>query len=149
MENDNPTYVNYASHMDTKDESGRRLKAARDAKGLRLRDVTQAVGEATCGIQQLSNFEHGRRMISVEIAKEIAPILDVAPEYILTLTDTPKPDARETELINLYRGCDHRGKLAILRMAQQEHILSHEEQSERRQPGNDYHYTGPERRRQH
>ncbi len=150
MENDNLHAVYYDSFMDTKAEAGKRLKAARKAKGMGLRNVSEAVGEATCGIAQLSNFEQGRRMISVEIAKELAPVLDVTPEYILTLTDTPKPDAKETELITLYRGCDARGKLAMLRTAQQLYQISEEEsRTERRNPENDYHYSGPERRRQH
>lgn len=144
--NDGIRRVDYDLCVNIQEESGKRIKRAREDKSLRLKDVCQE-SKGTLGIQQLSNYEHGRRMVPVEVAKQIAPILDVSPEYILTLTDNQKPDRSECELIALYRACDLRGKTAIIRMAAQEKLLSNKvvEREERRI--RDDHYTGPERRK--
>jgi transcriptional regulator with XRE-family HTH domain len=97
------------------EESGRRLK---DLRGKRkLREICELVP----GLkeQRLSNWEQGTRMISVDEAKKIAPVLGTSAEYILTLTDK-QPDPAEVQLIALFRNCDERGKLATLDTVQKQ-----------------------------
>lgn len=64
--------------MDIKEESGKRLKAAREALGLKLREVACQV--PGLNVSRLSNWEHGTRMIGVEEAKKLAPILKISVE---------------------------------------------------------------------
>lgn len=100
------------------EESGRRLKQLRGKK--RLREICEQVD----GLkeQRLSNWEQGIRMISVDEAKKLAPVLGTSAEYILTLTDKA-PDPQEVELLALFRACDVRGRLATLNTAQQQAVF--------------------------
>lgn len=82
--------------MDTKTESGRRIATARIEAGLRQREVCERVQGLT--ITRLSNWETGARMISVDEAKRLAPVLKVTAAYLLTLTDD-KETPREQSLL--------------------------------------------------
>lgn len=103
--------------MSTKKEAGRRIKAAREAKELTLKDVEKLVPGIT--FNRLSNWEHGRNMIGVAEAKKLAPALGVTAAYILTLEDEPA-EQREKVLLDHYRHSDVRGRDHILRIAEQE-----------------------------
>lgn len=106
----------YRSGMDTKEESGRRIRAARNALGLTLKEVC----DQTNGLltpTRLSNWEHGHRMISVEEAKRLAPILDTTAGYLLTIDDTPG-DKRIRTLIATYQKLDERGRDTVHRVAE-------------------------------
>ena len=107
----------YFCSMDIKEESGRRIMEARQALGLRLKDVASMVPGVS--VSRLSNWEHGIRMVGIAEAKALSPVLKVSPEYILTLTDD-KGDRREQALLDCYRHTDERGRQAILRVAEQE-----------------------------
>lgn len=112
--------VNLASYlygMTTKEEAGRRIKAARLKKGLRLEDVCSQIPELI--VSRLSNWEQGRNMVGVDEAKKLAPILGVSASYLLTIEDEPG-DTRERALIDLYRQSDVRGKDEILHIAERQ-----------------------------
>jgi len=104
-------------HVNTKEEAGRRIKAARNAKGLRLEDVEKELPEFS--VSRISNWEQGRNMIGVDEAKKLAPVLGVRPGYLLTL-DTHPIDPREKALFEYYHRCDERGRNQILRVAEAE-----------------------------
>ena len=103
--------------MNTKEEAGRRIKAARTAKGLTLEDVANRIPELS--VSRLSNWEQGRNMISVDEARKLGPTLGVDPAYLLTLQEEPN-DNRERALLDYYRRSDDRGRTQILRVAESE-----------------------------
>ena len=138
--NDNKPNVDYIYDMDVKIESGKRIKRIREGKSLFLRDVCAMVNGLS--VARLSNYEQGIRMVPVDQAKKIAAALDTSPEYILTLIDHDL-DPKEKKLIQVFRECDQRGKLAIVRMAEQERIISNNGGADI----TEHHYAGPERRK--
>jgi transcriptional regulator with XRE-family HTH domain len=103
--------------MGIKQEAGRRIKTARETKGLTLKDVEKLVPGIT--FNRLSNWEHGRNMIGVAEAKKLAPVLGVTAAYLLTLDDEPA-EQRERVLLDHYRNSDARGRDHILGVAEQE-----------------------------
>lgn len=109
----------------TKIESGRRIKNARDSLNLTLADVHAKLPWLT--VSRLSNWEQGSRMIGVEEAKKLAPILNVSAAYLLTLEDAPI-DTKEKALLNLYRNLDERGKSTLIRVAETESTYQLEDQ---------------------
>jgi len=103
--------------MTTQEEAGRRIKAARKAARLKLREVCAALPGLQ--ISRLSMWERGQRMISVDEARRLAPVLRVSAAYLLTLEDEP-PTPQEVALLELYRATDPRGQSVILRVAETE-----------------------------
>ena len=59
---------------------GRRLKAARERRGLSLREVAEAAGGY---VTNLSSYENGRRIPSLELFDRIARTLGVSSDYLL------------------------------------------------------------------
>ena len=114
---DRRCFDSYRSGMTTKEESGRRIKRARQSKGMTLDQVCISVPGLT--VSRLSNWEQGTRMIGVDEAKRLAPALGVTAGYLLTLEDAPE-DQRESALLDLYRHSDDRGKEMIIRVAESE-----------------------------
>lgn len=112
---DLPRVGGYLVRVSTKEEAGRRIAAARKAKGLRLEDVEKKVPEFS--VSRLSNWEQGRNMIGVDEAKRLGPVLGVNPAYLLTLDDDPS-DPREKALLDYFRRSDERGRAQILGIAQ-------------------------------
>jgi transcriptional regulator with XRE-family HTH domain len=112
-----PAFSHYPLRMSTKEETGRRLKAARKAKGLRLEDLAGHYPEMS--ISRVSNWEQGRNMIGVDEAKKLAQLYGVSAAYLLTIEDKPAEPV-ELELIDHFRKADPRGRAQILRVAQSE-----------------------------
>lgn len=110
-------FAGYRYEMTTKEEAGRRIRAARIKKDMRLEDVCSQIPELI--VSRLSNWEHGRNMIGVDEAKKLAPVLGVSASYLLTIDDDPG-DTRERALISLYRQSDIRGKDEILHIAERQ-----------------------------
>lgn len=103
---------------ETQIEAGRRIQEAR-----RARKLTQtALCELIPGLipTRLSNWETGRRMVSVDEAKRLASVLQCSAAYLLTLEDDAKMDEEAKRLLELYRGSDARGRSLIFRVAEQE-----------------------------
>lgn len=111
----------YIFTMTTKQEAGRRIKAARLAKGMTLKEVCAKI--PGWEFNRLSNWEQGRNMIGVDEAKLLAPVLGISTAYILTLSDTPDDtpaDPAIKKLTEMYLISDDRGKAAIFRAAELE-----------------------------
>lgn len=68
---------------------------------------------------RLNNWIKGERMIGLDEAKKLAPILHVKAAYILTIDDNPG-DQREDAILDLYRNSDERGQRTIFRVAEEE-----------------------------
>jgi len=103
--------------MTTQEEAGRRIKSARLALKLKLREVCAAVPGLLSS--RLSMWERGKRMISVDEARRLAPVLKVTPAWILTIDDA-SPSPQERALLDLYRSTDPRGQSVILSVAEKE-----------------------------
>lgn len=103
--------------MDTKVESGRRIKECRALAKLKQREVCCLVPGLT--ITRLSNWEKGLRMLSVDEAKRLAPVLKTTAAYLLTIDDDPG-DPRLQALVATYRKLDDRGKQNVQRVAESE-----------------------------
>lgn len=108
-----PAKIYYLT-MKTREEAGRRIRLAREKKELTLQEVCEKVPGLT--VSRLSNWEQGLRMISVEQAKRLGPVLGVSPEYILTLQD--ETGLEESKLLELFRSADARGKRELFRYAE-------------------------------
>jgi transcriptional regulator with XRE-family HTH domain len=108
--------------MDIKDETGKRLKQARKATGMKLREVCAQIPGLE--VTTLSNWENGIRQIGVEEAKKLAAVYKVSAAWLLTLDD-PETQ-RERVLLDSYRACDERGRATVLRAAELERSYTHE-----------------------
>ncbi len=90
-----------------KEEIGRRILAARKAKGL----TQKALGELTDDLKQsrINNWENGIRTPGPEEIKQLARALDVSAAYLMCLTDQPKEASIENcfiPLLNHIQACD-------------------------------------------
>lgn len=102
---------------DIRKEAGRRIAAALAALELTQAEFCRTVDWLTP--TRLNNWIKGERMIGVEEAKALAPLLKKSAAYLLTVDDDPG-DPREEALLSLYRHSDERGKNAIFRVAEGE-----------------------------
>ena len=64
---------------------GQRLKELRIEKGLRLRDVAEAMGLT---LRAICNYESGIREPSLEMLVKLCKFFDVTSDYLLGLTDS-------------------------------------------------------------
>lgn len=108
--------VTYAWGMSTKQEAGRRLKAAREALGLTLKEV--CAGLAGIEVSRLSNWEQGLNMIPVDEAKRLALVLHTSAAYLLTLDDDFDP--RTEAMAKVYKQLGEAAKDRIFRAAEVE-----------------------------
>lgn len=102
----------YDSWVCTKKESGRRIKARREELGLTLADVCSLVDGLI--VSRLSNWEHGRNMISVDEAKKLAPVLGLPVSYILTIDEEERQAPSSNPLVDefnyVYAACSVKGR---------------------------------------
>lgn len=96
--NDRTGWGLYAPRMDTKKEAGRRIKQAREARGYTLKAVCDQLPGLT--VSRLSNWETGLRMIGVDEAKKLAPVLGLSAADILTVE--PSATRQNPAAYNIY-----------------------------------------------
>ena len=76
---------------------GKRLKHARNLKGLTQKQAAEEFGITKVGYQ---NYEYGRRAPALEFLPRIATFFNVSLDYLLGRTDEPQmPDAETWKLI--------------------------------------------------
>lgn len=73
-------------NSETAKMAGKRIRQARDALGLTLKELSEKLG-GQYSVTRMSNWEAGSRMISVEAAKDLAAALNVSAAYLLTVSD--------------------------------------------------------------
>lgn len=118
MYNDQKRAPPYAFGVCTKKTSGRRIKARREELGLTLADVCSLIDGLS--VSRLSNWEHGRNMVSVDEAKKLSAVLDLPVAYILTVEDAEKrmdnaPNAIVNEFEYVYGACSDKGRKMLER----------------------------------
>lgn len=124
----------YAVIMKPKDhvqETGRRLKAARNAAGKTQEDAAAYLAAETgepCPPSRIGNWEQGTRLISPVALQILCNLYGVSPSTIYGFDDAPK-DAAELALLEKYRNTDDRGKRAIhgVADAQPSYIVTRED----------------------
>ena len=91
-----------------------RLKEARQRKGIQQNDLADLVHVSR---QAYSMYERGLRRPNWETMIELAKTLEVSVDYLLGLTEDPRPsyplDSREREALKTYHQLDERGKNMI------------------------------------
>jgi transcriptional regulator with XRE-family HTH domain len=103
--------------MDLTKKIGQRLRAARQAQGLSLSELSSRTGSLSKS--RISNYEQGIRRMGLEEAQELALALGtVTPIYLMCLDDTDPLSKDERELVDRYRNTDVRGRDTILKMAE-------------------------------
>ena len=101
--------------MNYKRESGRRLKAAREAASLTLAALSQRL-KGLYSASRLGNYEQGTRMLGVEEALALAPILGVQPSHLLCV-DVEEGDLtqQEQDLLRNFRALPENERSAYSR----------------------------------
>lgn len=88
-------------------EIGRRIKAARDGKKWKLRELA---AHTSLDVSRLGNYETGERMPGPAEIRAIAKATGESPAYLMNLTDDQRPqeirNVEEGALIELYRTVD-------------------------------------------
>ncbi|MBV5273656.1 MAG: helix-turn-helix transcriptional regulator [Lamprocystis purpurea] len=103
--------------MDLTKKIGQRLRAARQAQGLSLSELSSRTGSLSKS--RISNYEQGIRRMGLEEAQELALALGtVTPIYLMCLDDTDPLSKDERELVERYRNTDVRGRDTILKAAE-------------------------------
>ncbi|WP_295583403.1 helix-turn-helix transcriptional regulator [uncultured Lamprocystis sp.] len=103
--------------MDLTKKIGQRLRAARQAQGLSLSELSSRTGSLSKS--RISNYEQGIRRMGLEEAQELALALGtVTPIYLMCLEDTDPLSKDERELVERYRNTDVRGRDTILKAAE-------------------------------
>lgn len=69
-----------------------RIRNLREDKDLTQKDMAKALN---CSQQVYSNYELGQRDIPTEILINLSKFHKVSVDYILNLTDNPKPNANK------------------------------------------------------
>lgn len=109
--------LDYPVEMDLTKKIGQRLRAARQAQGLSLSELSNRTG--TLSKSRISNYEQGIRRMGLEEAQELAHALGtVTPTYLLCLENTDPLSESERVLVAQYRKADDRGRDTILRVAE-------------------------------
>jgi transcriptional regulator with XRE-family HTH domain len=103
--------------MDLTKKIGQRLRAARQAQGLSLSDLSGRTGSLSKS--RISNYEQGIRRMGLEEAHELSLALgSVSATYLLCLDDKDPLSQEERYLLDRYRDTDPRGRATILKVAE-------------------------------
>lgn len=109
--NDNRDAGKQDEVMDYKAESGRRLKLAREAKGLTLQQLAARV--KGIGASRISNYEQGLRLMRQPEAVKLASELMVSAAYLMCVDEASTISAPKRWLLDRYDAADARGKRMI------------------------------------
>jgi transcriptional regulator with XRE-family HTH domain len=114
--------------MDYTKETGRRLKAARQAKKLTLQGLSKQM-RGVLSASRLGNYEQGTRAMGTPEALAIGQALEVNPSYLLCVeTDEGDMTAQEQELLRNFRALpeNERGsyarRISVLALAYKEPV---------------------------
>lgn len=89
--------------MNYKKESGRRLKAARKAKGWSLSELSKRVGNVL-SVSRLGNYEQGTRSFGTEECLVLSSVLGVEASYLLCVDPGEgEMSQQENELLRNFR----------------------------------------------
>lgn len=107
--------VFYIDLMDYKAESGRRLRQARESKGLTLKELAARTNTLT--VQRISNYEQGLRYMDPDVAHQLPRALGVRACWLMCVDDEDTFTTDERDLVEKYRHTDRRGRDTIQQVA--------------------------------
>lgn len=114
--------------MELTQKIGQRLRAARQAQGLSLSDLSSRTGSLSKS--RISNYEQGIRRMGLEEAQELALALgSVTATYLLCLDDKDPLSGEERYLVERFRDTDSRGRETILKVAEGQAVYRVEDAS--------------------
>lgn len=83
-------------------EIGDALKRFRDESKLTQRQIAEKIGIVQ---QQWQKYEYKQMMPSAEIIKKIAQAFNVTTDYLLGLSDEPRPKPADAQLVSAIINC--------------------------------------------
>lgn len=104
--------------MDIKQETSKRLRAAREATKLTMADVCARIPGLT--VSRLGNWEQGTRTMPNDFAKKLAKVYEVSAAWLVCLEDEKQGDQQKGRLLEIYDQLDARGRGHLLRVAESE-----------------------------
>jgi transcriptional regulator with XRE-family HTH domain len=109
--------------MDYKDEIGRRIRTAREERGLKLRELS-ALTDNVVSVSRLNNYEHGARMPGPSEAVLLGKALGKRPAYFLGVDDVQTPiTTQEETLIRNWRALPENERMKLYRQLEQKAML--------------------------
>lgn len=101
-------------------EIGRRIKIARDRKGMSLENIASEIGVARSTVQR---YEAGKiEKPKIPVVHAIANVLEVNPSWLIGVAENPSPAATaekatidETALLKIFRSLNRDGKSEALK----------------------------------
>lgn len=101
--------------MDYKQKIGKRIRAAREERGWKLRELADATDNVV-SISRLNNYEHGTRMPGPSEAVLLGKALGKRPAYFLGVDDVQIPiSAVEETLLKYWRALPENERMAVFR----------------------------------
>lgn len=104
----------------------KRMKELRLQRGLTQNEPAAVLRTSR---EAYSMYENGKRQLSCQALIQLAQFYGVTTDYLLGITDEPsggpKLTSDEERLLDLFRGCDQRGKRAVLQLSAQQEKESH------------------------
>ena len=101
--------------MDYKNEIGRRIRSAREEKGLTLADVSKRTDDVLT-LKRINAYENGDRMPGPDEVVILAKALGKRPAYLMALDDTQLTiSALEEKLIRNWRTLAERERMEFYR----------------------------------
>jgi len=95
--------------MDYKKEIGARIRKAREAKGLTLRELSARVNDLL-DLKRINAYENGVRMPKPQEVTILSKALGVRPAYLMALEDEA-----EEQLVRNWRTLSERDRMSIFR----------------------------------
>ena len=99
----------------------KRMKELRVQRGLTQNEPASVLHPSR---EAYSMYENGKRQLSCQGLAQLAQFYGVTTDYMLGLSDdpegAPKLTAEEEKLLDHFRGCDQRGKRAVLQISIQQ-----------------------------
>ena len=99
----------------------KRMKELRLARGLTQNEPASVLRTSR---EAYSMYENGKRQLSCQGLIQLAQYYGVTTDYLLGLSDdpdgAPKLSSDEEKLLDHFRGCDPRGKRAVLQLSIQQ-----------------------------
>ena len=104
--------------MDYKEKIGKRIREAREDRGWKLRELSEAT-DNLISISRLNNYEHGARMPGPHEAVVLGKALGKRPAYFLGVDDVQTPISPvEEALVRNWRALPENERMDIYRALQ-------------------------------
>lgn len=109
--------------MDYKTEIGRRIRTAREERGLKLRELAELTDNIV-SVSRLNNYEHGARMPGPPEAVLLGKALGKRPAYFLGVDDVQTQITTQEEmLIRNWRALPENERMKIYRQLEHKALL--------------------------